>query len=440
MAGLLPLEWEYNKMTVSAKTVSPLKPLLGVNNIVPFEKKKENWISLSNKIAGFAFFPIAPAAIAGVICSNIVKDSDKPINSPWVRNVAYLHPFTQLILPFIDLFLSLLSASLCRIQPFTFLLPIGIWNALNEFKALNLADQARDLKEQKEHVNLEKDKKAIEEKIQNIQKQVSNNNSLLGLFARVICLNLLFAPTYIPLMASIAGDTPYGKDLATTPLKTDVKNFKQYCKLVINNFWNYERKAVQRAIKIIFTPSMWRGTLLGKNEKIEKIIKEKKYNFAQAAGLRVVGGSLKTVLCLGIIVARYMSGILFLTSLPTLGLSVLNEGSKCYKKEDEDKAKKHPIAKFVFDLANKFSVLGMWLNGIVPMLATTPSNIKSSGFYSTISITMFGFLSLCAGISDFLKLDPVIGRTFFYLSKGFACLGSALSNLYRSLGLNNKNK
>ena len=396
--------------------------------------EKDDWVTLCNKIAGFAFFPLAPAAIAGVVCSNLVKDTSKPAASSLVHNIAYLHPFTQLIFPFIELFLSLLSASLCRIQPFSFLLPLGIWNALNELKALKFADQIRDLQEEKKQVHSKKQKKSLDEQINNTQEKINDNNSLLGFFTRVLCINLLFPPTYIVRLANVSGDTPLGKDLATTPLKATTKNRWKLLKSNLSLEW----QALNNALKTVFTPSTWRGTVLGKNEKINKIIREKNYGPLPAFGLRLVGGSLKTALCLGIIFSRYIASALFLISLPVLGLRALNEGSKSYTKKDESKANENKVFKFIFDLANKFSVLGMWLNGIVPLMAITPSSVKSAGLASTIATTMFGILSLLSGLSDFFKLDPVMGRSFFYMGKGFSSFSNALSNLYRIVTANKK--
>ena len=80
----------------------------------------------------------------------------------------------------------------------------------------------------------------------------------------------------------------------------------------------------------------------------------------------------------------------------------------------------------------------MWLNGIVPLMAITPSSVKSAGLASTIATTMFGILSLLSGLSDFFKLDPVMGRSFFYMGKGFSSFSNALSNLYRIVTANKK--
>jgi hypothetical protein len=399
--------------------------------------KPKDWVEGINKSATLASFILAPITIAGVISSASLKDpstsdaSDKQGFKKFLKNLtAYLYPFSFTASFFLYTLQALLSASPSRIITYLALLPFGLWNCSNEYKALNISDKIKKILEQLKYLNDPTQKAKLKSEAAELYRELSKINSMLGFFAKIICISFLLTPTYIQLMADVSADTPLGKKMPTKPFRKGI-DLNGYFKLMRSNWFDCEWPALKNGVKTAFTPSLWRGTIFGKNQKVENLIKDKGFKGISAVATRTVSGSLKTILSVWIPIFRLVSGSLMLIPLAQLGLGAFNKNSKLYSPDDQKKAKEHPTAQNIFELGNNINSAGLWLAGVVPLLAMSPSNILNSGFPSTFSRTFSGFLYIGSGLTDKLNMPPVLGRSLFYIGGAFMYLAGGLQNLHR---------
>jgi hypothetical protein len=418
-----------------------LKPIKNGFKPAPLSKLNEanpqDWIQKLNWGVGLAGFPLSLIMAGGIISANKIKDPqyNPTSQSSWLQaltNVlAKSYPIAVLTVTAFDFIQGLLSASLLQILSFGPLLPFSVWNAFNEFKAMNLTKKERDLLQQIQKTENPSVKEGLQTQINNLEKQLAQINAELILFTKIISFGLFYALFHMSILPNLSGDTPLNKVLELEPVKHGKTTLKNFPALVWKNFKEREWPAIKNSFATIFGPK--RGSIFGNNPKLENIIKQKNYSAIGALFTRVSGSSLKTVLCTVFSTLRLVSVGLLSFPLLQLGTGVINQNSpRFYSNEDKLKATQNPLSQLSFNLGYMLNYVTMWVAGMLPFLSMSPSYIKSSGLGSASARIFGGSALLSSSVADALNLSPIVGRSAFYIAEASFTFATGLGNIHRS--------
>ena len=319
---------------------------------------------------------------------------------------------------------GIIAASPIRIATYLLVVPSMLFAlAPAEFKSMSLANEIGFLKDH----NLQKEKKAD---LDNLYKQLQDTNGFLSFFTKSPYLSFV-ALTFFSLFADTSRDNPSGKDFSIKPLiYGEVKNTKDYANLLIEN----ARKELKSCISSleVFNPNKIRGTLLGKNSKVEAEIKAKNYKGFSANLMRVSASSIKSILCYVSPALRIATAGVFAYITKKFGTHIFNKDSNLFTQEDQKKLDADPESKELYEIGRKLYILTSLCAGMTTFFSLSPGYLYTSGKSSALAKMAAGGLLILTALSNYLHLPDIISRTIFYASGPTYLLSHALRTMYRS--------
>ncbi len=195
-----------------------------------------------------------------------------------------------------------------------------------------------------------------------LKHKLETSNQLINFFTKAIYVGLLSWYGEFTALPDLSKDV--GKSHQIKPFESQDK-LKNFWGRVRENF-SQEINATKQAFVSSFNPRNWRGTIFGKNEQVENMLREKGITGVKAVMRRIGSSTLPTAFACISAISRLASGIIFIGALPFVGLKAFTDK----KPNPEEKAAQyaeHPIAKRLFDFANILNSVVLWNSGLMSL-------------------------------------------------------------------------
>lgn len=194
----------------------------------------------------------------------------------------------------------------------------------------------------------------------------------------------------------------------------DFKNFWQRAKFNLGQ----EISAGKQALFTLFKPNEWKSS-----KEVNKFLKEKKAKRFLQPIIKFCSSPIPSLAACISTIFRLVSGLLFLITLPSLGLKPYKE--KISDPEKQSLKSKHPMAYQAFQIAQKLKSLVMWITGFMSISMSFSLSYKE--FASQLASTfqgLAGLISIGAGVSQ-----KSISRLLTFMSSISLTFANGIRNL-----------